>query len=61
MIKYKPLFYTTIDNAPPYVAISYAWGDVHNQKRIPVQVGAHPLKITESLHGALKALKALVH
>jgi hypothetical protein len=56
MIKYKPLFYTTIDNAPPYVAISYAWGDVHNQKGIPVQVGAHPLKITESLHGALKAL-----
>jgi hypothetical protein len=56
MIKYKPLFYTTIDNPPPYVAISYAWGDVHNQKGIPVQVGAHPLKITESLHGALKAL-----
>ena len=56
MIKYKPLLYTTIDNAPPYVAISYAWGDVHNQKGIPVQVGAHPLKITESLHGVLKAL-----
>ena len=61
MIKYKPLFYTTIDNAPPYVAISYAWGDVQNQKGVPIQVGAHPLMITESLHGALRALKALVH
>ncbi|RGP79537.1 hypothetical protein FLONG3_2285 [Fusarium longipes] len=44
-----------ITSAPQYVAVSYAWGDVGDTKRIEVQGSRVP--ITVSLYGALEALR----
>lgn len=44
-----------LDQAPAYTAISYAWGDVGDERKIELQGVAVP--ITVSLHGALEALR----
>ncbi|PKS05013.1 hypothetical protein jhhlp_008379 [Lomentospora prolificans] len=49
------LVQASIDNAPRYVAISYAWGDSGDTQNILVDGVSKP--ITTSLYGALKALR----
>jgi hypothetical protein len=41
-----------VDRAPPYVALSYAWGDATRQR--PLRIGNTELEITESLDVALR-------
>jgi len=49
------LIQVPLDNAPKYIAISYAWGDSGHTQNIQVDGIAKP--ITTSLYGALKALR----
>ncbi|KAH8891501.1 HET-domain-containing protein [Thozetella sp. PMI_491] len=49
------IIYESLDDPPPYTAISYAWGDAEDTQKI--QIGGDKVSITTSLHGALKALR----
>ncbi|KAK0644445.1 heterokaryon incompatibility, partial [Cercophora newfieldiana] len=41
----------SVDRAPPYVALSYVWGD--SALRKPIFVGTKQLQVTENLESAL--------
>ncbi|KAJ3552316.1 hypothetical protein NPX13_g11146 [Xylaria arbuscula] len=44
-----------VDHCPPYVALSYAWGDATSRKN--VKLGSHVISLTESLVTALEHLQ----
>ncbi|KAK1754088.1 heterokaryon incompatibility protein [Echria macrotheca] len=50
------MFHAPLVNAPPYIAISYTWGDPRVTRLI--RVGAVELAVTTSLYGALDALRS---
>ncbi|KAH9904764.1 heterokaryon incompatibility protein-domain-containing protein [Xylariomycetidae sp. FL2044] len=43
-----------IDQAPPYKALSYAWGDTKSDET--VMIDGHPVEVTENLQAALQRL-----
>jgi hypothetical protein len=49
------LFHTTHKEAPPYVALSYVWGDSSNPQLVLVDSGA--ISVTPNLHHALLRLR----
>jgi hypothetical protein len=49
------IIHASLEKPPYYTAVSYAWGDLDNT--IKILVDGHPLYITTSLHGALRALR----
>lgn len=49
------IVHASLENPPPYVAISYAWGDPGETKKI--EVAGSPVPVSVSLHGALQALR----
>ncbi|KAH8593983.1 heterokaryon incompatibility protein-domain-containing protein [Bisporella sp. PMI_857] len=49
------LFHTTLDEAPPYQALSYSWGD--RTTSCPIQVNAGKINVTQNLHDALNRLR----
>ncbi|KAK0707444.1 heterokaryon incompatibility protein-domain-containing protein [Lasiosphaeris hirsuta] len=50
------LFHASLDHPPPYVAISYAWGDPRDTENIIIS--SVEARVTRSLHGALDALRS---
>lgn len=44
------------DQVPPYIALSYEWGDVTDKVR--ARLNLCPFKVTRNLHGALRLLRA---
>ncbi|KAK0627192.1 heterokaryon incompatibility protein-domain-containing protein [Immersiella caudata] len=50
------MFHAPLANAPPYIAISYTWGDPRVTRLI--KVDAVELAVTTSLYGALDALRS---
>lgn len=50
------LVHYSLEDPPGYVAISYAWGDTDEKKRI--QLEGADIPVSASLHGALFALRA---
>ncbi|KAK5651072.1 hypothetical protein OQA88_13709 [Cercophora sp. LCS_1] len=50
------MFHAPLNNAPPYIAISYAWGDPRVTPAIKVNTVQFP--VTTSLYGALDALRS---
>lgn len=49
------IVFAFLKDPPPYTAISYAWGDVDDAKKI--EIGGDRVEITSSLHGALRAVR----
>lgn len=49
------IVHASLANPPPYVAVSYAWGDSGDTRRIEVE--GSPVPVSVSLHGALQALR----
>lgn len=49
------IIHVSLDKLPPYVAISYAWGDAGDTRKIEVEDCLVPVSV--SLHGALQALR----
>lgn len=49
------IVHASLEDPPPYVAISYAWGDPGETRRI--EVAGIPVPVSVSLHGALQALR----
>jgi hypothetical protein len=49
------MFHASLDEPPPYVAISYAWGDTGDKRDIVVD--GYTISITTSLHGAFDAVR----
>lgn len=45
----------SLDDAPPYIAISYAWGDASFTREIELEGSLIPISL--SLHGALNAIR----
>jgi hypothetical protein len=49
------IIHATLENPPTYIAISYAWGDSGDTRKIQVEGSSFP--ITSNLYGALKVLR----
>lgn len=49
------LIITTIENAPPYEALSYTWGSEEN--KVPILVNGQTLEVTRNLYQALLTLR----
>jgi len=49
------LIITTIENAPPYEALSYTWGS--EKGKVPILVNGQTLEVTRNLYQALLALR----
>ena len=49
------IFHASLQNPPRYVAISYAWGDIGDTRKILLKGTSIPIPV--SLHGALEALR----
>lgn len=49
------LFHASLDNCPPYTALSYVWGDA--KTTLPISVNGSIVSITKNLHEALSALR----
>jgi hypothetical protein len=49
------IIHVSLDKPPSYIAISYAWGDAADTRKI--QLHGNTISITSSLHGALDALR----
>jgi len=49
------LFHTTLDDAPPYEALSYAWGD--RSTSFPVKINTGEVAVTHNLKLALQRLR----
>lgn len=45
----------SLDSPRPYIAVSYAWGDIYDTVAIEINNGIYP--VTKSLYGALKAVR----
>ncbi|KAF4464009.1 heterokaryon incompatibility het-6 [Fusarium albosuccineum] len=54
MIKCE-IIHVSLEDPPRYVAISYAWGDPRDTRRIEVE--GCPISVSASLHGAFQALR----
>lgn len=50
------LLYVSLDDAPPYEALSYVWGDMWNPGRLTLN--EHEKEITSNLQGALLGLSS---
>ncbi|KAH8765695.1 hypothetical protein F5882DRAFT_303786, partial [Hyaloscypha sp. PMI_1271] len=49
------LFHTTLEEAPPYIALSYAWGDTNSS--FPILVDSDTVSVTKNLRHALLRLR----
>ncbi len=49
------IMHASLDTPPEYIAISYAWGDGFDTKRLVL--GGATISVAASLHGALKAVR----
>ena len=49
------IFHTSLDNAPPYEALSYAWGDRSELHQILID--SNYVNVTPNLHNALQRLR----
>jgi hypothetical protein len=49
------ILHASIESPPPYTAISYAWGDAGNTRKIDLENSLVPISV--SLHGGLEALR----
>ncbi|RYP62885.1 hypothetical protein DL771_009534 [Monosporascus sp. 5C6A] len=54
MIKCE-IIHASLESHPEYVALSYAWGDIDDTRKI--QIDGCPFTVTSSLHAALTALR----
>ncbi|KAM0430059.1 hypothetical protein ACHAPT_006065 [Fusarium lateritium] len=57
MIKCE-IIHVSLEDPPLYVAVSYAWGDPRDTRRIEVE--GCPVSVSASLHGAFQALRQRV-
>ena len=53
------IVHVSLRDPPPYVAVSYAWGDVGDTRKVELDGSLHPIAV--SLHGALNALRQRSH
>lgn len=51
------LITSSIDKAPPYIALSYVWGDSSDTK--PVVIGSQSFQVTQNLYSALLHIRKL--
>ncbi|RYP57205.1 hypothetical protein DL769_009630 [Monosporascus sp. CRB-8-3] len=49
------LLHASLDSCPPYMALSYVWGDA--KTRLPISVNGSVVSITQNLHEALSSLR----
>lgn len=49
------IIHVSLEELPQYVAISYAWRDLGDTRKI--DIGGNSIPISVSLHGALQALR----
>ncbi|RMJ14867.1 hypothetical protein CDV36_005468 [Fusarium kuroshium] len=57
MIKCE-IIHVSLEDPPRYVAVSYAWGDPRDTRRIEIE--GCPISVSASLHGAFQALRQRV-
>jgi hypothetical protein len=50
------LSHTLLENADPFIAVSYAWGDRHDTRRIELE--GHLISVTSNLYYALQSLRS---
>ncbi|KAJ4248603.1 hypothetical protein NW757_008251 [Fusarium falciforme] len=57
MIKCE-IIHVSLEDPPRYIAVSYAWGDPRDTRRIEIE--GCPISVSASLHGAFQALRQRV-